>query len=506
MLVPIDPSRAVVHGVISVARRHHARRTEIARAAMAHGLVLALLAFFTSRGALAMTSETRGTGTPAPGSRVPVKLCLDDAIELATARSPEVIKASGDVARAELSMVEARAASGPSVTFEVIPASYSPVSRSVASSGSLALTYLGTIIKAEVTKTPGHDMKWNLSLSRSLTQDPAALRALDAMADSEESLESARLALEHARARVGLEVEEAYYSVLRADEQVRIARSALALLRQYLRRAEESSKQGNLSEADLMAARREAMAGEHSARRAEEAATMARLRLGQLLGLSAGTPLELVPVATDLCTVDPDAGLEDIQLDDLIARALSADYDVKSRSLVVRSVERKLALAESRPDVDISCFAGTDDGHAWSLGLTVSYVIAGRVRDAGPGDGGLRVKTAKDAEIARYEEELKSLRMREAWEREALEVRVRGLYYDLVKAGDTLELSRISEQEAELRLEAAREGFERGIATQLDVMEATVKLSEARINRIFATYDYLIARSRLLGATGGARA
>lgn len=467
-------------------------RSSVRTRALTQVLTLAMMAFAVSPWALASDGATP----------VSIRLSLSEAIDLALEKSPRIMAALSNVTQAELSLAEASASLGLGVAIEATPVYHSTAGRPAAPSASLSLSRMGTVVKAGVAKAAGDEVRWSLSLSRPLTRDAATLKAIEAVGAAQESLELARLELDCARNQLGLEVEEAYYSALKADEQAGIARATLEVLRRHIGKAEEAFRQGNLSEVDLLAARREALAGQLSARRAEEAAAMARRRLCCLLGLPAGSSLELAPVARDPFAVDPDADRGDIRVDDLVMRAREVSCEVRRQSVVVEGAERRLELAKSRPRVDVACLVSVDDGNAWSLGLTISCANVRGLRGAGPGAWGPRAGSAWDVEIARCEGDLRASRLAEAQERDKVEVRVRDLYNDLIGAGDALVLSRLSQREAELRLEAAEDILGRGVATQLDVMEASVKLGEARTQCVHALYDYLLARSRLKNAAG----
>src|SRR5690606_29290235 len=84
----------------------------------------------------------------------------------------------------------------------------------------------------------------------------------------------------------------------------------------------------------------------------------------------------------------------------------------------------------------------------------------------------------------------------------AVEVDVRRAFSDLQEAGELADASIqvVGQADEALRLADAR--YAAGEATQLDVMQARVALTEARLNQFEAYYRYNVAEARVRRAVG----
>ena len=84
----------------------------------------------------------------------------------------------------------------------------------------------------------------------------------------------------------------------------------------------------------------------------------------------------------------------------------------------------------------------------------------------------------------------------------SINIEVRRAYSSLLEATELVRATHKVVEQAEESLRLARSRFDAGAATQLDVLQTQVALTEARTNENEALHDYNRVRARLFKAMG----
>ena len=156
-----------------------------------------------------------------------------------------------------------------------------------------------------------------------------------------------------------------------------------------------------------------------------------------------------------------------------------------------------IARAGDRPRLDFSATWGvrslglrtvSSSGTTWNAGLFATVPLFDGQRTKG------RVAQARSEQAA--------LALDEAKVREAIALEVRTALQAVSEAAEIMTASRGTVKQAEQLLFLAERAFELGVKTRLDVQDAELNLSAARVNLARAQRDYQVARANLNWVTG----
>jgi outer membrane protein TolC len=314
--------------------------------------------------------------------------------------------------------------------------------------------------------------------------------------NSRRTRETSERSFELRRQQVALDVSEAYYEVVQQRALLAVSRQSLKRT-QALERASEARLQvGLVSKLDVFRAQLQAAQSQEAAVRAERALGDALERFRFLLGQPPTVPLE--PDAAAL----PDMPAEDMEpLEVLIDRARGQRLELLETRDQVEDARRTASLAKQNllPQLDLRVgFSdigfGRDFGGAWSnadrqyhFGLVTSYPIKPAADAAAKASADIRVSSS-----------VRLLREREL----EVESEVRRAVRELGEIRQSVDLQRkaVTIAQQQHRLAALR--FQRGLASNFDVVEAEESLLLARSALVGLLTRYQIRRVRLLKATG----
>jgi outer membrane protein TolC len=322
-------------------------------------------------------------------------------------------------------------------------------------------------------------------------------------AGAESGRDAADIALSSARAQALLDVAQAYYDAVAAEQFVAIADSTLALTDRTLSAVKLAREIGTASEFDLLRAQVTRDNSRPSSIQARGARTAAQLRLKQLLRLPLQQPLTLTtPIRDDAAALLPP--LAPVTLAD--ARSVAPDTSVRARA-TVRQAEAQLrareqALSAARlarlPSLQLSSnyqrFAYPPDGTLlpndldlyfpnWTVSLGLSFPVFNGGRIAGE-----RVVAQADLAEARAQ----------------LEFARDGAGLDALLSISALEQAQAAyaaavgtDTQAERAYRIAEVRFAEGLSTSIELTESRVQLEQARLQRVTTARDLEIARLRL---------
>lgn len=449
-------------------------RTETTRARRGFLLLLALL----------LAGATVQAQEPAPRT-----LSLDEAVRLALDSDEQIQQMAETLTAAQADVLAAGADRLPQVALSgnwkrniKKPAFFLPPDFAAAFGGASSVE-------------AGRD--WDLQAAATVTLNLwTAGRLSSARAMAEQGVEATRWQEALARDAVRFSVTQAYWDLLLAHEQVRIAEQALALARENKRVTEAAFDEGNASRFELLRADVELTNREAPLVQAQNQRRLAELNLLRRCGLEPGTPLDLSTTLDEVRPPAPEA--------DLIARMHDASPELRALEHSVKAAQWSTSLARAgrgpmvrlqgtyavQGEWDDDLFPGGDEtAGSLSAALGVSWPIF---------DGFATKAAVQSSEaqlrVARLEYE-RTVRDRELGVRQA----------------------RTNLENARLALEGRREGVqlateahrlavirkENGLATPLELLDAELALTEARVQLAAALHDVNIAAARLELAVGG---
>lgn len=295
-----------------------------------------------------------------------------------------------------------------------------------------------------------------------------------------------------------LDVQQHFFRVLFADSEIDVQAESVQLLEEELRDVRSRFEAGRLSEFNVLRAEVALANGRVPLIRARNQARLAREELARILSLPPSAfdnekpPLEVVgefeyqPIATDLPS--------------LLVYARENRPELEELRFQITAREKQLKVAQRTLWPELAAFVGygaENDFTSPSLGQTNRGWVAG-VRGQWPiFDGfaarGRRIQASanlRETNLTRDQVVLD------------IEVEVRRALSELREADELVAASLQVVGQAEESVRLARARFDAGSATQLDVLDSQVALTEARTNKVRALFDYSLARARLQRAIG----
>jgi outer membrane protein len=304
----------------------------------------------------------------------------------------------------------------------------------------------------------------------------------------------ADLQIQETEADVALQVRNAYFQTVLADEMVGIAREAYALADAVLRQVQLFRQQGTASEFDLLTAQVERDNLEPGIVEAQNARRLAELNLKRLAHIPAEQPIAmLTPLTPTIADVDRESLAAAVQRRPAL-RALE-------QTVVAQQGAVRIARADRLPSL---AMAGTfayqafpsefyrldaDWRRDWAVSLQASIPIFNGFRTRG--------------QIDQARAELRMAELQRAQVRQGLEIELEAALGEFDAARAQIEARRATVGQARRALELAELRFRSGLATQLDISNARLRLEQARVNEAQALFNYVNALARLERIAGG---
>ncbi|MES2523345.1 MAG: TolC family protein [Gemmatimonadota bacterium] len=470
-------------------------------------------------------------------SAQPLVLPLAEAIKRARDASEGIALARAGTVRARGQQYQARSVLMPQLStslnyqktlqnqFQAISNSTNSGNNGGGGDTTLAENPLTRIFASPYTTTFGLTASQNLFTGGAAT---ANIRAAQA------GRESADIAVSSSEAQAVLDVTQAYYDALLADELVTIAESSLVQSERAFRQVQLTNNVGTASEFELIRARVTRDNQRPGWLQSRTGRDLAYVRLRQLLDLPADQPLSLTdrpvgsPVvaradtAAQITTVNVEPR-EVLTLDPTIAARTRATVSASDTSSATRAPVRqaikgveiarqqlRATRAQRYPTIGISTnyqrLAYPSDGLPlrfseffpnWTaaIGVSFPFFTGGRVRGQ---------ELAAEAAVQEAEQ-----RLRLTQEGASLDARQAVAFLEEAEAAWAASVG--TEEQATRAYSIAEVRFREGISTQLELSETRVQLQQALANRARAARDLSVARVRVqllpnlpLG-TGGAQ-
>lgn len=306
--------------------------------------------------------------------------------------------------------------------------------------------------------------------------------------------ESAILELEGVVDDVLLATRQGYYDALLAREEIEVQEENVELLEELLANEKERFEVGSGSKYDVLRAEVELANARPSLIQARSDYRLALEVLRQLMGVS-GTRTEGFELNGEL-PYSP----KNYELVDALREAVTSRSEVLQLEKIHEGRKEGVVIARSgyRPEVSLigsyqfdkssysSSFDDSLDG--WTAGVEVRVPIF---------DG---MKTKGQVAQAKSQEQQAALEVEKL--KLAVEVEVRRAFSDLQTAKELAEASIKVVGQAEEALRLVDVAYGAGDSSQLDLLQARVSLTEARLNQAQAFYRYALADAQMRRAIG----
>ncbi len=415
---------------------------------------------------------------PAGTPSVPDRLDLPTALGFALENNYTIRQARERLNQAEGALMTARAGLLPRAS---VDSSYSRTSR-------------------QITTETMDDENWSASAGVSQTVYAGGAVAANARA-ARAARDAAGFELQATINQILAGVRIGFFSVLRAQETIAVREQSLALLEEELKNARNRYEAGAGAQFDVLRAEVALANGRPPLITARNDLRIAIEELRELLGFDARgeSDLEKVPeFVGELRFGDEQFALAEVLE---AARRDRPELQAIAKGINVAQFGVTVARAGYLPQVGVSAgwqivgnrarfhsMTGHSNYDGWFVGAQSSWAVFDGRATAG------RVRSAKS--------QLNQARLSLQQQELAIDVDVRRAFASWQEAVELVSAStRVVEQATEaLRLSRAR--FDVGAATQLDVLQAQVALTEAGNNKVQSLYAYNAALAQLRLAIG----
>lgn len=396
-------------------------------------------------------------------------LTLDEAIARALRVSPQIVQAETSLGTAQYAVTQTWASYLPSLSLST--------GASVSASERFN-TQTNTVVRS--ASSDNYNARLNSSMSL-FTGGRRGAELRSARADAT----AAGASLVEQRFSVTLSTKQAFYNVLRADEQIRVGQVRVELAREGLDAAERRLSVGSATRSDVLRSRLELTDAQQTLLDAQAQKRSAAFALGRLVGVQGPveprveTPLEPEPLSLDRQQLTELALANAPAVASARASALASEANVSAaRAQWFPSLSGSAGYTITNDDPTLSKAT-----NSWSLSLGMSYPIFNGLQREGAIDRAQATALVADAQLADAQRQTLA-----ELERLILEVEV---------TAERVALLRVSLEVAEEDLRVQRERYRLGASTILDQITSQLNRIQAEMNLIAARYDYQIARAQL---------
>ena len=301
--------------------------------------------------------------------------------------------------------------------------------------------------------------------------------------------DAAEKELNAAANKLRLDVYQAFYRILIAQEFVKVAEQSVDLVQIQLELAEASFNAGVFTYFDVLRSKVQLANAKSQLVRAKNAVSTAKNTFKTLLNMEL-TEQIAVKGTFEIPEVK-------IQLDELIKLAHEKRPEIAQSKLSEQAGEKQLSATKTRRLPDLSFFSNyqishnerlTEMNRIWSLGLQINIPIF---------DG-----FATGAAIKQNESVLSQLQLGTKQIMSSVEFEVRNAYISLLEAKTLIDVQRETVTQAEESLSLANLQYKNGMITTVEFTDTQLALMQAKVNRLQAQYDYIVGFAQLEKAIG----
>lgn len=397
-------------------------------------------------------------------------ITLGEAIERAMETLPSMVQARGAIENANATKLQTWGSWLPSLS----------------SSASSSVNSSTRWDERTQTTVSGSSASYSAGLSTNMTLFDGFARLADhRIADAE--LASADASFVNTRFQTILQVKQAFFNALAAEELVRISDTRIERAQEQLNISIEKLNAGTATRSDTLRSHVEVGNAELQRLQAETQLSSAEADLARLVGLdgsvSAATDDDMV-VISDLDTTslrtEALARSPLIQQTDAAERSAAAQYSATTSQYLPRATASASKSWSANEWLDLN--------PSWSARLSFSWnLFNGFTRELNRTRSSWALETARaQAEDARRQ----------------VNADLTVYLASLASARTRLEIAEASRAASEEDLRVQRERYRLGAATIVDVLASQVNLDQAEVDIVQARFDYLVAKAQVEALVG----
>lgn len=287
-------------------------------------------------------------------------------------------------------------------------------------------------------------------------------------------------------------VTNGYFQVLQAENMAKLSQEAVDRLNEHLKNVQAQYDVGVVAKVDVLRSQVELSNAEQDLIKAKNGYDISVASMDRIVGLPMDTDLKLV----NLLTYSP----YDKELDYCLQFAAEHRPELTKAKEGIRAAEGALLVARSgyQPQIGASFTQNLGRGKGdnwpgdgknnWAAGVSVSMNIF---------DSGVtysRIHGAKE----NYSKALSQYRDTV----DGVNLDVRSKYLSMREAEKRIHTTDVAVERAEEDYRIAQLRYQAGVGTNTDVIDASVALTQAKVNYLQALYDYNTSKTNLKTAIG----
>ena len=408
------------------------------------------------------------TGTAFAAESEVVALNLAESIELALKNNQTIAQSLEDREVAHWQYKNARRQSGPTLSYNFSGSRYG-----ASASGSPMQT--------------GNDFNNSLTLSMPIYHGG---RLKNQRRQTLYALDSAELNLEDTKQEIKLQTTQAYYEILRCRDMMNVREEEVNALQEHLNKSTIRYREGVVAKSDILASTVSLADAKQNYVTARGEYEKSMANLNNIIGLPTETPL-LIRDEMNYTTYEPTE-------ENCVEYALENRPDYFSAEYVIKQAEAAIKIAEAgrKPTIDASISKSaesdrifkSDGNRNWQARVDLQWNIF---------DNG--VTSASVNEMRARLKKTQSLATQLA---DSIQLEVHNAYIDLRTAEENISTTQIAVSRAEEDYHLAQVRYVEGVGTNLEVIDAQEKLTQARTNYFSSLYAYNVSKAALEKAMG----
>ncbi len=431
----------------------------------------------------------------AAAARAEPPLTLDDALAIAARQNPDLALARADADTADAD--RSASVSG------VLPRLDLQSSLGRAFVGRSARVQLNPVTQEILPPSPATDFP-AYSLGLQLTQPVFDWRTFQDVSRASSAAQAAERQYDEARLSLAFEVTRRFYEVLRAERSLAVLEKTAARSGDLVGRADALFAAGRAPRSDTFTARVNLGNDRIAVEQQRAVLAQARSALAQVLGRTAGGDLSVVPPATLDAPGVPTA--EPPTAEALLDAARARRPALLAQRALVAAADAAVSSAHAGylPTVDAQASysrSGSDFAGAGGVygDLARQYQAAAQLVVSWNLFEGRRTS----AEVQRAESQARRARASADKAVEAVAKEIADARAVLASRARQVALAAENLRTADQGLSLARERLDAGLATQLELRDASLKLTQAELSLVESRIDHAVALADLARAAGG---
>ncbi len=303
-------------------------------------------------------------------------------------------------------------------------------------------------------------------------------------------LNSADVTLENTKQAVRYQATSAYYNILNYKNLIKVQEDTVRAYQEHLDNVNAQYRVGTVAKSDVLSSQVNLANAQQALTNAQNNYDIAVATLNNVVGLPTDTVLEIGEELKHLAY--------NLNLEDCTTYALNNRADGAAAYYAVKQAEAGINTAKAGwyPTVSASAAKSingkkeftADHSNSWYFGAAANWNIF---------DNGVTAASVHNAEAAlvKAQENLKA-------KDETIQLDVRTALLNLQAAEKNIGTMETAVKQAEEDLKIANVRYSAGVGTNLDVMDATEKMTAARTNYNTALYNYNVNKAALDKAMG----